>query len=58
MSTKRKTYSAEFKAKDLNLWLKKIRNQFQTQEWLKILKLKNFKGIMNTMGLVKTTLVF
>ena len=28
------------KAKDLNLWLKKIRNQVLTKDWWKILKLK------------------
>lgn len=38
----RKTSAKKFraKAKDLNLWLKKIRNQFLTKDWWKILKLK------------------
>jgi len=38
----RKTSAKKFraKAKDLNLWLKKIRNQVLTEDWWKILKLK------------------
>jgi len=38
----RKTSAKKFraKAKDLNLWLKKIRNQVLTKDWWKILKLK------------------
>ncbi len=38
----RKTSAKKFriKAKDLNLWLKKIRNRVQTKDWWKILKLK------------------
>ena len=38
----RKTSAKKFraKAKDLNLWLKKIRNQVLTQNWWKILSLK------------------
>jgi len=38
----RKTSAKKFraKAKDLNLWLKRIRNQVQTKDWWKILKLK------------------
>ena len=38
----RKTSAKKFraKAKDLNLWLKKIRNQVLTKDWWKILSLK------------------